>query len=134
MQIANGLVTSSPEYTHAVQGITPAEALILKKMHNQYSNSAPLRDLVITGEATELDTFGKPATVTVKGKEVPSTKPRTDAEECARLRRKYVGYVEKKPAFEAVFGTASIIKLPATFEEIREVIGNVFTDPNAKTP
>jgi non-ribosomal peptide synthetase component E (peptide arylation enzyme) len=158
MQIANGKVTTSPEFTHVTQGITPAEALIIKKMHNQYSNGAPLRDLVVVGEATEVDQYGKPLliqttktvpkkiTVKVKGKDVevdseesvteytPSTKPRTNTEEANRLRRKYTGNVtvdggRTVPAFQATFGDATIPNFPQTFEEIREIIGNVFTNP-----
>ena len=154
MQIANGFVTTCPENTYYLYGITPAEAVILKKMHNQYSNGSPLKQLEIVGEATEVDSFGKPLMIGERkpfkrlvakmenGSAVmsevpdfemqytPSTKPRTNEEEVNRLRRKYVGNVaingRNMPAWEAAFGVGELVQLPKTFEEVRHIIGDVF--------
>jgi hypothetical protein len=156
MQIANGFVTTCPEISHYVYGITPAEAVILKTMHQAYSNGTPLKQLVIVGEATEVDQYGKPLMIGEKKpfkriiasmdsdgnptmkpvadfemSYTPSTKPRTQAEEMNRLRRKYIGNVTVNgktiSAWEAAFGNGSMIHLPETFEEVLHVIGPVFS-------
>lgn len=161
MQIANGFVTTCPEMKHKMYGITPAEALILKKLHNQYSNGTPLSGLEIVGEATEVDQFGKPLQIANReafsraivrmenGTPVvtnvpdfqttytPSTKPRTQAEEANRIRRKYVGNVTENgktvSAWEAAFGGGAMPRMPETFEEIESIIGPVFSyAPEAK--
>lgn len=162
MQIANGYVTTCPENKHMVYGITPAEAVIIKRMHNSYSNGSPLSDLVIVGEANEVDQYGKPLMIGEKKpfkriiasmdnegnptmKPVadfemvytPSLKPRTQLEEINRLRRKYVGNVTENgksvSAWESAFGSGAIVKLPDTFDEVSHVIGPVFTDGRPKT-
>lgn len=112
MQTAKGFVVLCPENKQFKTGITPAEALILYKLHFKHSNGSPLEGFVLDGEATE--------TVNKDGKKV--TRARTNAEECARLKRKYSGLVEGKRAFEAVFGTGTMVKLPASFEDIAETI------------
>lgn len=114
MQKANGIVILCPENKQHVRGITPAEALIIYKLHFKNSNGSPLEGFVIDGEA------------------VDNGKPRSNAEECARLKRKYTGLVEGKRAFEAVFGTGTIVQLPKTFGEIAETIGPVFSDAPAE--
>lgn len=157
MQIADGYVTTCPEMKHKMYGITPAEAILLKKMHNQYSNGTPLTGLVIVGEAKEVDQYGKPleianrrpfqrakavvepdgttAIVQVADFETfytPSNKPRTQTEEINRLRRKYVGNVTENgktvTAWEAAFGGGAVVHLPETFDEVAHVIGPVYTD------
>ncbi len=157
MQIANGFVTTCPEISHYVCGLTPAEAVILSTMHKAYSNGTPLKGLVIMGEATEIDQYGKPlqiaerkpfkrtkATVEPDGSTAliqvadfetvytPSTKPRSQIEEVNRLRRKYVGNVTVNgktiSAWEAAFGNGSMIRMPETFKEVEHIIGPVFTD------
>ncbi len=160
MEIANGFVCPTPEFQHFVHGITPAETVLIRKMHNQYSNGSPLKGLVIVGEAKEVDQYGKPLmfetrrkikgnhTQVIGGKKVviegeeevvehtASDKPRTNAEELNRLRRKYTGNVSENgrtiPAFVAAFGEGAMIKLPDTFEEVRGIIGEVFTDGRPK--
>ncbi len=156
MQIANGFVTTCPEMSLKMYGITPAEAVILSTMHKAYSNGTPLKDLVIVGEATEVDQYGKPlmigtqkpfkrtkATVEPDGSTAliqvadfetvytPSTKPRTQVEEVNRLRRKYVGNVTVNgktiSAWEAAFGNGSMVRMPETFAEVEHIIGPVFT-------
>lgn len=160
MQIANGYVTTCPENKHFMRDITPAEALILKKLHNQYSNGTPLSGLIITGEATEVDQFGKPLQIAKReafsraivrmenGTPVvtnvpdfqttytPSDKPRTQSEEANRIRRKYTGNVTENgktvSAWESAFGGGAMPRMPETFDEIRHVIGDVFTDGRPK--
>lgn len=141
---------------HYIYGITPAEAVVLHKMHFQYSNGTPLKNLVIVGEATEVDNFGKPlqipkrepfkrtiASINPEGqteiKQVadfqttytPSTKPRTQAEETRRLQMKYTGNVTENgktvKAWDAAFGGGAMVRLPETFEEIRHIIGDIFS-------
>lgn len=155
MQIANGYVSTCPEIKHYCYGITPAEAVILKKMHNAYANGSPLSGFVIVGEATEVDQFGHPATKVERkpfkrlvarmenGSAVmteiadyenvytPSTKPRSNTEEISRLRRKYTGNVTENgktvTAWESAFGGGAMVSLPQTFEEVESIIGPVFS-------
>jgi hypothetical protein len=143
MQIANGTVILSPENHQYKHGITPAEALLLKELHFQYSNGTPLGpDFVIQkGEALTVEQEGKPAEEEYfnqnTGKHVPAkpavpakTHPRTNAEEVERLRKKYTGNITKNgvslPAFQAVFGMSRTVKLPETFAEIEEACGIQF--------
>lgn len=156
MQIADGFVKTCPEMEHYIYGITPAEAVILKKMHNQYSNGTPLKGLVVVGDAKEVDQYGKPMMIGERKpfkrmiatmdngnaafKEVadwemaytPSEKPRTQSEEINRLRRKYVGNVTVNgrsiSAWEAAFGGGELVNLPETFKEVEHIIGPCFTD------
>ncbi len=157
MQIANGFVTTCPEMSHYVYGITPAEAVILKTMHQAYSNGTPLKSLVIVGDATEVDQYGKPmmigekkpfkriiASMDADGNPTmkpvadfemaytPSTKPRTQVEESNRLRRKYVGNVtvngKTVSAWEAAFGNGAMVHMPETFKEVEHIIGPCFTE------
>lgn len=160
MEIAKGTICLHEHHRHVNYHITPAEAVILKLMHNKESKGTPLRDLVITGEAKEVDNFGKPmvyaeaktrstkVTQTVNGKKVTmdateeyteyteSTKARTNAAEVNRLQRKYTGNVTSKDgktlnAFVAAFGDGAIVSLPQTFEEVKSIIGDCFTDGRA---
>lgn len=162
MEIAKGTICLNEHHRHVNYHITPAEAVILKLMHFKDSKGAPLRDLVITGEATEVNEYGKPkmiavtktrkvkATLVGAGKKVPmetdeeyteetpSTNPRTNDEEINRLKRKYTGNINNKNAFVAAFGEGAIVSLPQTFAEVRSTIGDCFTDgrpaPVTETP
>ena len=149
MQIANGILVLSPENVQHVRGVTPAEVLILHAMHFQYAKGTPLGDFYIQeGVAETVDVEGKPATEEEynpgTGKTIPAraaipakTHKRTNAEECARLRRKYTGNISKngqsKPAFEAVFGGNPVVKLPETFDEIGEFVGHTEEQPIFKS-
>ena len=53
MQTATGYVVLSPENKQLHRGITPAQALILRKLHFSNSQGNPLEGLVIDGEAME---------------------------------------------------------------------------------
>jgi hypothetical protein len=144
MQTANGIVILSPEHHQHKTGVTPAEVLLLHKMHFQYSNGSPLKDFFIQkGEAITVDQEGKPAEEAYfnqhTGRNVPAksavpavTHTRTNLEEVARLKKKYTGVIDGKPAFEAVFGSTSALKLPQTFEEIAEQVGIEFHEQPAE--
>lgn len=111
MQTAEGPVTLSPENIQVKRNLTPAEVLILSALHRSNAQGAVVTELTITGEAME----------TVNGK----TRPRTNTEEVLRLKRQYTGIVKGVRAFEAVFGSAHMVSLPQTFEEIQSELGNV---------
>src|ERR1700739_367099 len=101
MQIADGLVILSPENQQHKRGITPAEALILYKLHRQNANGTPLGPFYIQpGEAQTVDKKAIPAeeeyfnpntgrTVSKKAAVPAVTHTRTIGEEVARLKRKY---------------------------------------------
>lgn len=145
MQIANGLVILSPENQQFKYGITPGEALVLYRLHKVYANGTPLGDFFIQpGEAVTVETEGRPAEEEyfnpVTGKTVPAkpavpavTHPRTQAEEIARLKRKYTGNLteggQTHTAFAATFGTGANVRLPETFAEIEEMIGGTREHP-----
>lgn len=141
MQIANGMVILSPENQQYKYGVTPAEALILYKTHRLYSNGTPLGDLFIQeGDAITVDADEKPGEEAYfdqhRGKHVDAkpatpavTHKRTNAEEVARLKRKYTGTIDKQTTFVATFGNAVGVKLPETFAEIEEITGHIFHKP-----
>lgn len=139
------MVILSPENQQLKYGITPAEALILYKMHRVYANGTPLGDLYIQeGEAETVDSPGKPAEeayfnqttgrhVDAKPAVEPVTHKRTQAEEIQRLKRKYTGNLtegnQTNTAFVATFGSAIGVRLPETFADIEEVTGHIFHQP-----
>jgi hypothetical protein len=100
MQTASVLVILSPENQQHKHGITPAEALLLRKLFFTNSQGAPLQQLIVNGGVT-----------------------RTNTEEIARLKSKYTGIVEGVRVFEAVFGKGTLVQLPDTFDEIKEQLG-----------
>ncbi|MEI6195400.1 MAG: hypothetical protein WCS42_13830 [Verrucomicrobiota bacterium] len=138
MQIANGTVILSPENHQFKYGLTPAEALILFKLHFQNSNGTPLGDLFIQdGEALTVDAEAKPGEEAYfnqnAGKHIEAkaavpavTHVRTQAEEVERLKRRYTGIISGKPAFEAVFGSTLGVRLPDTFADIAGIVGKHF--------
>lgn len=148
MEIANGIIWLSDAHEHHVYNITPMEALVLRAMHGK----GALYGVEVTGEAAEVDQFGKPVqvsettnekglhahkiggkTVMVEGVEEITTwenseKPRTDKDELARLRAKYTGhvYIGGQPlnAVDAALG--GLDKLPTTFKQIKSAFGEDF--------
>jgi hypothetical protein len=142
MQIANGTVILCPENHQFKHGVTPAEALILFKMHRQNANGSPIGEFFIQpGEAQTVEVAEKPATerewnqntgLHTEGKPaVPAvTHKRTNAEEVARLKKKYTGVIDAQPAFIATFGGAAGVRLPETFAELEE-IGHLFKEQAA---
>lgn len=145
MQIANGLVILSPENQQFKYGVTPAEALILYRLHKVYANGTPLGDFFIQpGEALTVEVEGRPAEEeyfnAVTGKQVPAkpavppvTHKRTQAEEIARLKKKYTGNITEagqlQTAFVATFGSGANVRLPETFAEIEEAVGGTAAQP-----
>jgi hypothetical protein len=139
MQIANGIVVLTPENQQPVRGVTPPEVLILHRLHFKESNGSPLKDFVIQpGEAVmvevperaaEEEYFNQNSGKMVAARPaVPAkTHPRTPGEEAQRLKRKYSGVIEGKTAFEATFGSASVINLPKTFADIEDIVGITFS-------
>lgn len=148
MQIANGTLILCPENHQFVRGITPAEAIILYKMHRQNANGSPLGEFFIQdGEAVTVDVPEKAAQEPVykesTGERFPAkpavpavTHTRTNAEEVLRLKKKYTGIITENglalPAFQATFGNASAVKLPEKFSELDE-IGHIFKEQSAPT-
>lgn len=146
-QTANGIVILSPENHQHKTGLTPPEVLILHNLHREYANGSPLGDFFVQkGEAVTIDEPGKAAeeeyynpstgkTVPAKPAVAPKSHPRTNAEEVARLKRKYTGNITvggvATPAFIAVFGSALTVKLPTTFAEIEEAVGITFHEQPA---
>lgn len=142
MQIAKGSVRLSPENVQFKQEVTPAEALILHRLHFKNASGSPLGDdWRVYGEAVTIEVPAKSAEPewfnVQSGKVVPAkpavpavTHKRTQREEISRLKRKYIGQVKENgrnvPVFEAVFGTASTVRLPETFDEIEEAVGIKF--------
>ncbi len=142
MQIAKGSIRLSIENVQFKQEITPAEALLLHRLHFKNANGSPLGDdWRVYGEAMTVEVpakSGEPEWFNVQsGKVVPAKLPvaavthkRTQREEISRLKQKYVGQVKEggrnMAVFEAVFGTASTIRLPETFDEIEELTGVKF--------
>jgi hypothetical protein len=115
MQTASGYLILSPENKQFHRGITPAQALIMRKLHYSNSQGNPLEGLVIDGEATEPDGNG-------------GQRPRSNGEEVARLKRFYTGIVNGERAFESVFGKGTMVRLPETFDDVREELGDVFVE------
>lgn len=140
MQRANGTVIISPENQQFRYDVTPAEALLLYQLHRVYANGTPLGDdfVIQDGPALTIDAEAKPAEEGyfdqhrgkhIDGKDAVPAKAheRTNAEEIARLKKKYTGNLtvngQSMPAFSAVFGNSPGVQLPKTFAEISEAIG-----------
>jgi len=131
MQIANGIVVVNKDHEQPKYDVTPAEAIVLHKLHLSGSKGIPLKDFVIIeGEAVTV--IGKKkATVKRKNVEgvdvdaeidVPITRPRTAQEELTRLRKAYPGTVKGEDGKSApvvnVCFPGHIKHLPETFEEL----------------
>jgi len=130
-----------------MRGVTPAEAVILHKMHFQNANGSPLGEFFIQeGEAVTVETPEKAAEPAffnqTLGKHIEAkaavpaiTHKRTNAEEITRLKKKYTGIIQENnvamSAFQAAFGSSSVVKLPETFDELE--IGHVFKEQSAPT-
>lgn len=142
MQIANGTVILSPENQQVKQGITPAEALILYKLHRTNANGTPLGTFFIQkGEAMTIEQEAKAGEEEWfnqhTGRHVPAKAPiaavshvRTKLEEVTRLKKKYTGNITQngaaKTAFVATFGDSINPTIPETFAEIEELTGHIF--------
>lgn len=137
MEIANGLVVLSKDHTQPKYEVTPAEAIVLHKLHLAGSKGIPLQDFVVLdGEAVTV--IGKKK-VKVKRKNLegneievevdePITRKRTGPEELARLKRLYPGTVKGEDGKSApvcnVCFPGAVKRLPETFAELEgELLG-----------
>lgn len=114
-------------------GVTPAEVILLRTVHDKHAGGCCIRNARPAGQAMT-QTGVKPATVTqtdTGGVEVtmkttvPVERPRTDAEEIARLRAKYQvraksGAPGTHICDELFGGTGLAVRLPQTFAELPE--------------
>jgi len=131
MQIANGLVVVNGGHTQPKYDVTPAECVILHKLHLNGAKGVPLKDFVILdGEATE-QVGKKKETVkrrNLAGEEVnaeidvPILRTRTAQEELSRLRRAYPGTVKGEDGKSApvvnVCFPGAVKRLPERFDEL----------------
>ena len=115
MELGNAWVIIGLKGSNVLKkAITPAEAQILVASFKNAAGKFPLEDLEITGTAQSV------GSVNAEGK--VAFKPRTDAEEKARLKRLYdVKFVEK------MFPGANA-KMPVTFADAFPTI----TEPTAE--
>ena len=103
--------------------MSPAQVLIYFKLHFNSAQGQPLSGL-------QLEPGDKETTYTEHG--VIKTRKTTNSEEVQFLRKEISGVIKGVRAFESVFGTSLAIKLPETFEEIQEVLGDVKVAPVPK--
>ena len=150
MQLANGLVILSPENQQFKHDVTPGEALILYKLHRVYANGTPLGEFFIQpGDALTIDAEARPGEEAYfdahRGRHIEAKPPvaavthvRTQAEEIARLKRKYTGNITEngsaQTAFVATFGSGMGVRLPETFEEIEQAVGHLFHKQGNQAP
>lgn len=149
MEIAQGSIRRNPHSIDFKRDLTPAEVLLLATIHHKNAQGSPLGDdWSVTGEAVTVDapsvpaedeTFNPQTGKTTPGKPaIPAkTHKRTNAEEVARLRKKYVNARVRLDngtdveAFGSVF-PGIMPKLPQTFDEIEEAVGKVFPPLSAQ--
>lgn len=115
MELASVQLFTSEKNELPLRDITPAEAVILAKMHGPRMQGRPIGRVIITGE-TERD----------------------HAEERTRLGLKYTGTIgagkDAKPALQAVFPD-DLAPLPETFADISRHLGEraqIMTPEGAK--
>lgn len=154
MQVANcRLLLHDNGSDVALSFVTPAEVALLGKMHMGNVKQWPIKDLkVMPGEAASIaspaeyytqDEFDVNGEKTIKAGDIKTKatyRPRTDAEELSRLRRKY-----HKTTIDAAFPGLNPV-LPKTFDEVKpalldenkpagpDVWTNDVTVPAAKAP
>lgn len=143
MEIAQGSIRRNPHSIDFKRDLTPAEVLLLATIHHKNAQGSPLGDdWAVYGEAITVESPSKPAedktfnSVTGETTEarpaVPAkTHKRTNAEEVARLRKKFANARvrldngSEAEAFSAVF-PGVMPKLPQTFDEIEDAVGKQF--------
>lgn len=143
MEIATGTIRRNPHSIDVKRELTPAEVLLLATIHHKNSQGSPLGDdWAVTGEAITVEVPSIPAedesfnpqtgkTTPAKPAVPAKTHKRTNAEEVARLRKKYVNARVRlengteAEAFSSVF-PGIMPKLPQTFDEIEEAVGKQF--------
>lgn len=143
MEIAVGTIRRNSFTIDVKRDLTPAEVLLLATIHHKNAQGSPLGDdWAVSGEAITVETPSIPAEDESfnpqTGKTTPAkpfvpakTHPRTNAEEVARLRKKYANARVKlengteAEAFSSVF-PGVMPKLPQTFDEIEDAVGVKF--------
>jgi len=140
MQTAKFTLTLHPFHSVPLRGVTPAELVVLRELHFKESQGTPIGpDLQLEpGEAVTVEQEGRAGepeyfnqqsgkVVPAKPEVPPVTHKRTDQEEIARLKRKYVAPIPhikgSKPAFAQTFGESAMVALPQTFDEVLERLG-----------
>lgn len=108
METAEALVTVHPDCQVHKRGLTPAEVLVLHKMHFQNARGQVITNLTVTGSVD-----------------------RHPAEERERLRLAYTGRLANKNAIDAIFPDP-IPRLPESFAEVESGLSVKF--PRAALP
>lgn len=143
MEIAQGSIRRNPHSIDFKRELTPAEVLLLATIHHKNAQGSPLGDdWSVTGEAITIDAPSIPAedesfnpqtgkTTPARPAVAAKTHKRTNAEEVARLRKKYANARvrldngNEAEAFSSVF-PGVMPKLPQTFDEIEDAVGKKF--------
>lgn len=121
METANAWLVISPLGNNVPKkGITPAEAVLLKRNHMKAIGGNPVTQIEATGEATVATDWEERVIKDAKGKDTNLTetvaiefRPRTSLDEYNRLANKY----GNKRMEEAFPGDPSGVKLPETFKD-----------------
>lgn len=101
MELAQATVQLDQWNNIVINGITPAEAALLRQEHTRLAGKDPVSDVVILGKALSLDVNG-----------VPLADKRSDHEELQRLQAKF-GKEKVEKAFPGVSP-----KLPENFSDV----------------
>jgi hypothetical protein len=143
MEIAQGSIHRNPHSIALLREMTPAEVLLLHTIHFKNAQGSPLGDdFAVYGVAETVESRGKPAEDATFNPVTGVTMPpipavaakkhkRTNAEEVARLKKKYANARVRLEngtdveAFSSVF-PGIMPKLPQTFDEIEDAVGKVF--------
>lgn len=143
MEIAQGSIRRNPHSIDFKRNLTPAEVLLLATIHHKNAQGSPLGDdWSVTGEAITVDAPSVPAEDESFNPQTGKTTParpaipakvhkRTNAEEVARLKRKYANARVRLDNGTDVEAFASVFpgvmpKLPQTFDEIEDAVGKAF--------
>lgn len=114
MQTANIYLKIDDKNDVPIEGVTPAEALLLGLDHFKRAKAYPVTQIVVTQERT-VDEIA--VAQGEDGKQVINYVPRTIAAECRRLRAKY-----GKKRFQDAFGEGIRPNLPESFAEAEELV------------
>jgi hypothetical protein len=131
MQTATIKVKTGPFSSKNLRDVTPAEAVVLAKLHHVATGGTAIGSIVITGTAQERAGYHFEEVVlsdkSKDRKKVYDYRDRTDAEERARLEKRFTGNIgsgrDVKPAFLAVFPD-DMQPLPTTFKSIARHLGS----------
>lgn len=123
MQTASIYLKLNDKNTVPIDGVTPAEALMLGLDHFKAAKEYPVTQIKIVQEVTVDEVVAEhPET----GERSVKYSPRTVAAECRRLRNKY-----GKVRFKAAFGDGIRPALPESFAEAEELVTGKVTDQDS---